>query len=231
MHTDRPVTQWFKGAVPRKQPGPASVLDGFAGRWACYTATALGCRATRSKKPLTRQPLRPDTPNLWVLNLRNLPRRGGQEFRHQSSHQNGVGCMGTRMALPARNCHGAGSEHVAGGGDVTKIFDPAKASVKDVDTKCLSCHAGAHPNFDRSPHAKANVGCTQLPQHSRQQGRGAAQGFAADSLLPMPCRPEGAVWHAFHHPVNEAPSSAVTAMTFHGTFQRQQPEVDAPIRA
>ncbi len=49
--------------------------------------------------------------------------------------------------MTCENCHGAGSEHVAGGGDVTKIFNPAKASAKDVDAKCLSCHAGAHPNF------------------------------------------------------------------------------------
>jgi len=62
----------------------------------------------------------------------------------------GVNCEG---------CHGPGGAHVDGGGDVTKIFNPAKASAKDVETKCLGCHAGAHPNFERSPHAKAGVSC------------------------------------------------------------------------
>ncbi len=34
---------------------------------------------------------------------------------------------GNHEGVTCENCHGAGSEHVAGGGDVTKIFNPAKA--------------------------------------------------------------------------------------------------------
>src|ERR1700690_4484007 len=56
------------------------------------------------------------------------------------------------------SCHGPGADHVAGGGDKTKIFIFEKASAKEVDTRCLTCHAGAHPNFERSPHAHAKVG-------------------------------------------------------------------------
>jgi nitrate/TMAO reductase-like tetraheme cytochrome c subunit len=72
-------------------------------------------------------------------------------------HQKMVDMPGNHTGVTCENCHGAGSEHVAGGGDVTKIFNPAKASAKDVDAKCLSCHSSAHPDFARSPHAKANV--------------------------------------------------------------------------
>ncbi len=50
-----------------------------------------------------------------------------------------------------------GEAHVEGGGDVTKIFNPAKATQKEVDATCLKCHSSAHPDFQRSPHAKANV--------------------------------------------------------------------------
>jgi predicted CXXCH cytochrome family protein len=35
-----------------------------------------------------------------------------------------------------------------------------KMSAKQIDTTCLECHAGAHPNFLRSDHAKAGISCT-----------------------------------------------------------------------
>jgi predicted CXXCH cytochrome family protein len=66
---------------------------------------------------------------------------------------------GNAPGVTCENCHGAGKAHVEGGGDVTKIFNPAKHSTKEVDATCETCHAGTHPDFDRSPHAKANVGC------------------------------------------------------------------------
>src|SRR5271165_5117978 len=56
-------------------------------------------------------------------------------------------------------CHGPGADHVAGGGDKTKIFLFEKASAKEVDARCLTCHAGAHPNFERSAHGQAKVSC------------------------------------------------------------------------
>src|SRR5579872_6659857 len=50
------------------------------------------------------------------------------------------------------SCHGSGKAHVESGGDVTKIKQISKLSPKAVDETCLGCHAGAHPNFERSPH-------------------------------------------------------------------------------
>ncbi len=132
----------------------------------------------------------------------------------------------TKMALmhggtgvTCENCHGAGSEHVAGGGDVTKIFNPAKASVKDVDAKCLSCHAGAHPNFDRSPHAKANVGCISC--HSIHKSADQAQLLkASQPTLCFQCHGEtkAAFNMPFHHKVNEGLISCSDCHDVHGTF-------------
>src|SRR6202451_4887852 len=47
------------------------------------------------------------------------------------SHQ---GCEG---------CHGPGAEHVAGGGDKTKIFVFSDHTPKEIDSRCLTCHASS----------------------------------------------------------------------------------------
>jgi predicted CXXCH cytochrome family protein len=62
--------------------------------------------------------------------------------------------------VTCESCHGPGAAHVASGGDPTKILRLSKMSAKQVDATCLSCHATAHPNFLRSDHGKAGVGCT-----------------------------------------------------------------------
>ncbi|MGA8530233.1 MAG: cytochrome c3 family protein, partial [Acidobacteriaceae bacterium] len=61
--------------------------------------------------------------------------------------------------VTCESCHGPGQAHVEGGGDVTKIRRFDKLSPKEIDETCLGCHAGTHPNFERSPHAKSGVSC------------------------------------------------------------------------
>ena len=56
-------------------------------------------------------------------------------------------------------CHGPGKEHVDGGGDKSKIFAPSEASAKELDARCLSCHAKSHPDYARSAHGEGQVSC------------------------------------------------------------------------
>jgi DmsE family decaheme c-type cytochrome len=117
------------------------------------------------------------------------------------------------------SCHGPGKAHVDGGGDVTKIFNPDKATPKEVDAKCLGCHAGAHPDFDRSPHAKAGVSCISC--HSVHKSEEPAKLLkTAEPRLCFQChsdvKPQFDM--AFHHKVNEGVVSCSDCHDVHGTF-------------
>ena len=127
------------------------------------------------------------------------------------SHQ---GCEG---------CHGPGADHVNGGGDKSKIFIFEKASAKEIDKRCLTCHAGAHPNFERSPHAKAKVGCADC--HSVHH-------FKSEENLLKVSQPElcyschtemkSAFAQPFHHKVDEGLMTCSDCHDPHGTFQGKQ---------
>jgi DmsE family decaheme c-type cytochrome len=77
--------------------------------------------------------------------------------------QDGHGC---------ESCHGPGSEHVAGGGDVSKIVSFSTLSKQEATNRCLTCHGESHAqrHFSVSAHAGNDVGCLDChsPHHARE---------------------------------------------------------------
>jgi predicted CXXCH cytochrome family protein len=65
----------------------------------------------------------------------------------------------------------SGGAHVTGGGDKTKIFIFKEHSSKEINDRCMTCHAGGtqHMNALNSVHAKNNVSCTSChsPHHAK----------------------------------------------------------------
>jgi DmsE family decaheme c-type cytochrome len=117
------------------------------------------------------------------------------------------------------SCHGPGKAHVENGGDVTKIRQLGKLSPKDLDATCLGCHAGAHPNFERSPHAKAGVSC--LGCHSIHNGDTDAKLLkAAQPKLCFQCHADvkPSFDMPFHHKVNEGLLKCSDCHDVHGSF-------------
>jgi DmsE family decaheme c-type cytochrome len=118
------------------------------------------------------------------------------------------------------SCHGPGRAHVEGGGDVTKILQPSKMTAKQIDATCLTCHAGTHPNFERSPHAKADVSC--LGCHSVHQAAPETALLKVDQpKLCFTCHADTkpAFDMPFHHKVNEGLLKCSDCHDPHGTFQ------------
>ena len=68
------------------------------------------------------------------------------------------------------DCHGAGSAHVEGGGDVTKIIIFSKLSAAQASQRCMRCHQSNEENSDfaESMHLSQGVGCLSChsPHHA-----------------------------------------------------------------
>lgn len=117
------------------------------------------------------------------------------------------------------SCHGPGKAHVESGGDATKILRFTKASAKQVDTACLSCHASAHPNFERSAHGQAGVGCTSC--HSVHSPASDARLLkAAEPKLCYGCHTDikPAFAQVSHHRVEEGLVACSDCHNPHGTL-------------
>jgi len=129
--------------------------------------------------------------------------------------------------MTCENCHGPGQAHVDSGGDAKKIFSFKAASVSAATEKCLSCHASAHPDFERGPHAKANIGCVSC--HSVHGSKQETLLKAAQPTLCFQChadiKPQFNM--VFHHPVEEGMVKCTDCHDVHGTFQVNNTKVAA----
>ena len=220
MHTDRPVTRLSNGAALGNCPGLRVFLMFLLGA-GMFCATALAAPPPGSKAQAAPAAQAAPSSHAEFVGTDTCATCHAEVAKSFATnpHTKMALMHGNAAGVTCENCHGAGSEHVAGGGDVTKIFNPAKASTKDVDTKCLSCHAGAHPNFDRSPHAKANVGCTSC--HSIHGSKEESLLKAPQPTLCFQCHSDQRAQFSmpFHHPVNEGTVKCSDCHDVHGTFQ------------
>ena len=212
MHRNRPVARMF-GAVPEMRLGLRAFLILVLGA-GVFSAVAFAAAAPKPKPAETKAASGDFVGSETCATCHDEVSKKFADNPHIKMAEmhggNGVTC---------ENCHGAGKAHVDGGGDTSKIFNPAKHSAKEVDQKCLSCHAGAHPNFERSPHAKANVGCTSC--HSVHASKEKEQLLkASQPTLCFQCHSDvkPAFGMPFHHKVNEGLVKCSDCHDTHGTF-------------
>ena len=129
------------------------------------------------------------------------------------SHQ---GCEG---------CHGPGADHVAGGGDKTKIFTFKDASREQTSTRCLGCHGEGHEqsHFAESAHSSSDVGCLDChsPHHAKESQHLLVQN---QPQLCYGCHTSAKADFAkpFHHRVNEGLVQCIDCHNPHGTATVRQ---------
>lgn len=122
-------------------------------------------------------------------------------------------------------CHGAAASHVADPSDTSKLFLFEKASNKEIDARCLSCHAGGteHMKAINSIHSQNHVSCVSChsPHHPRTKE------FLLVKSQPELCfschlqqKPQFDM--PFHHRVNEGLIQCSDCHNVHGTVKPKQ---------
>jgi predicted CXXCH cytochrome family protein len=79
------------------------------------------------------------------------------DFKHAFHKQQGVECEG---------CHGDGSLHIQGSGDVTKIVSFTKSTVRAANDACLRCHTRNEEvrHWSGGTHSASHVRCAECHQ-------------------------------------------------------------------
>src|ERR1700733_2084982 len=122
-------------------------------------------------------------------------------------------------------CHGPGADHVAGGGDKTKIFAFGGRSRQETSARCLSCHGDSHKQsrFAESAHASSDVGCLDChsPHHAKEEQHLLVQN---QPQLCYGCHTEAKADFAkpYHHRVNEGLVQCNDCHNPHGTGTLRQ---------
>ncbi len=219
MHEDGPVGELRVFAAPGKIPGLRVCFILLLGAVLfCATAMAAPAKGTKTAGAQAPEALPGDfvgAETCATCHEEVVKGFGDNPHAKLAEMHGGTG-------VTCESCHGAGKAHVEGGGDISKIFNPAKATAKEVDEKCLGCHQGKHANFERSAHGEANVSCVSChsvhasttPEHLLK---------AAEPQLCFQChtdvKPQFSM--PFHHKVEEGLVKCSDCHDPHGTFGRK----------
>jgi len=230
MHRNRPVTEQAHGSGLRVWPGLRSCLLFILGAIVCcaiaIAAPYAGGKPGQTKEAAASDFVGSDT----CATCHEEVAKGFASNPHIKMAQ-----MHGKTGVTCENCHGAGKAHVDNA-DPTKIFNPAKATAKEIDANCLKCHQDQHANFERSGHGESNVSCVSCHTiHASESSLQPAHGKAAAPEDPEPLlrasepalcfqchsdvKPNFSM--PFHHKVEEGLVKCSDCHDAHGTFGRK----------
>lgn len=124
-------------------------------------------------------------------------------------------------AAACESCHGPGADHIAGGGDITKIRSFKKLAPADIVAACLTCHEQSEEShWKGSPHDNRNLSCLschkihhekEVPEHLLAKGTE----FATCTSCHM--RRKASLYRSGHMPMREGTMRCTSCHNPHGS--------------
>ncbi|MDD5302061.1 MAG: DmsE family decaheme c-type cytochrome [Elusimicrobia bacterium] len=125
-----------------------------------------------------------------------------------------------KLANSCESCHGAGSAHVDGGGDIAKITNPKKLDGAAVADLCMTCHKEkALIMWKTGPHANNNVSCLNCHSIHEGEGRQSLKMGGTETCYQCHKKQKADMRLASHHPVPEGKMTCVSCHNPHGGIE------------
>jgi len=135
----------------------------------------------------------------------------------QTTQKDGHGC---------ESCHGPGGEHVAGGGDKTKIVRFSELSRAEASRRCLECHGGRKEqrHVSGSAHSSNDVGCLDChsPHHAAKEVEHLLVKKQTELCYGCHANTRADFARPYHHRVNEGLVTCADCHNVHGTSEVRQ---------
>lgn len=122
-------------------------------------------------------------------------------------------------------CHGPGSAHVEGGGDVMKIVSFKAMSRKESSAHCLTCHGEKHEqrHFIASAHAGNDIGCLDCHSpHNAKESEHLLARAQPDLCYGCHTAAKADFGRPYHHRVDEGLIRCSDCHNVHGTTTLRQ---------
>jgi DmsE family decaheme c-type cytochrome len=139
---------------------------------------------------------------------------------HGSAHNRAQNPRTPAAGKGCESCHGPGQAHVEGGGDKTKIKNPASLTPSEASEVCTTCHNRSnHSEWGGSKHDARNLSCmtchsVHAPKSEKGQLKGETQ---VETCIQCHAKEVNKVRKASHMPVREGKMECSSCHNPHGS--------------
>lgn len=126
----------------------------------------------------------------------------------------------SKLANACESCHGAGSAHVDGGGDVSKIINPKKLDAAAAADLCMTCHKDKSlMMWKTGAHSQNDLSCVTCHSVHEGEGRKSLTKGGTETCLQCHKKQKADMNLSSHHPLPEGKMACVSCHNPHGGIE------------